>query len=136
MQILNSDSRDRSQVDRKTATDVKVRTLKALASQHHVPVLTISSVGRNGYGKRLDTSMFKESGDIEFTGGVLLGYNWSGVTDSASPNAADKEEDVCKERGYRWISIDLLKSRNSERGIDVKLKYYPAFNYFEYDQQK
>jgi hypothetical protein len=28
------------------------------------------------------------------------------------------------------MNFDILKFRNSQRNNDVKLKYYPAYNYF------
>lgn len=136
LQILSPDKNDRSQVDRKTATDVKVRTLKALASHHQTPVIAISSVGRNSYGKKLDNSSFKESGDVEFTGGVLFAYNWTGVTDNNDASMVKTEKRISKERGYRKIALDLLKFRNGERDSAVNLRYFPAYSYFDFDNGK
>ena len=77
LQILSADSSDSSQNDRKTKTDVAVTTLKRLASQIGMPVFTVSSVGRDKYNQKATTAAFKESGDTEYTGGVLIG--WGGM---------------------------------------------------------
>lgn len=133
LQIIRADPEDRSQSDRKTKTDVAVTTLKSLASQIGMPVVTISSISRSNYNGRISSAAFKESGDTEYTGGVLIGWNWSGVTDQDKEEERDKEKTACKERGFRKMSLEVLKYRNSERDSSVHLKYYPAYNYFEED---
>lgn len=133
LQIIKADSEDRTQSDRKTKTDVSVTTLKTLASQIGMPVVTISSISRSNYQGKIGTAAFKESGDTEYTGGVLIGWNWSGVTDQKDDQKVDEEKKACKERGYRKMVLDVLKYRNSERDSSVHLKYYPAYNFFEED---
>ena len=130
LQLIKADPNDRSQADRKGKTDACVTTLKALASQVGMPVLTISSISRNNYGGRIGTAAFKESGDTEYTGGILLGWNWDGVTNQQSAEAIEKEKERCRERGYRDVMLEILKYRNAERDNAVWLKYYPAYNYF------
>ena len=73
-------------------------------------------------------------GDTEYTGGVLIGWNWSGVTDQKDKSKQNEEKVLCKKRGYRKMELGILKYRNSERDSSVHLKYYPAFNYFEEDK--
>lgn len=133
LQIIKADPTDRAQSDRKTKTDVAVTTLKTLAAQVGMPVVVISSIGRSNYNGRISTSSFKESGDTEYTGGVLLGWNWSGVTDQDNKLLRESEKKACKERGFRQMTLDILKYRNSERDNSVHLKYYPAYNFFEED---
>lgn len=133
MQIIKADPDDRTQSDRKTKTDVVVTTLKTLASQIGMPVIALSSIGRTAYNGKISTASFKESGDTEYTGGVLIGWNWDGVTNQSQEDQRDEEKRLCKERGYRKMVLDVLKYRNSERDTSVRLKYYPAFNYFEED---
>lgn len=133
LQIIKADPEDRTQSDRKTKTDVSVTTLKTLASQIGMPVVTISSVSRGNYGGKIGTAAFKESGDTEYTGGVLIGWNWSGVTDQKDDQKVEEEKKACKERGFRRMALDVLKYRNSERDSSVRLKYYPAYNFFEED---
>ena len=131
LQLIRSDPDDRSQADRKTKTDIAVTTLKTLASQVGMPVLTISSVSREKYNGKIGTASFKESGDTEYTGGVLIGWNWLGVTDTKDSEAIEEEKEACRQRGYRRMSFEILKYRNAERDTAVNLRYYPAYNYFE-----
>lgn len=130
LQNIKADPSDRSQQDRKTKTDVCVNTLKTLSSQVGVPVITISSVSRSNYHGRIGTSCFKESGDTEYTAGILLGWNWLGITDSSYEDDIIKEKRQCAERGYRRMELDILKYRNAQRDQSVYLYYYPAYNYF------
>jgi replicative DNA helicase len=133
LQIIKADPDDRTQSDRKTKTDVVVTTLKVLASQIGMPVVTISSIGRASYNGSISSASFKESGDTEYTGGVLIGWNWNGVTNQTDEEKREEEKKTCKKRGYRKMILDILKYRNSERDSSVRLKYYPAYNYFEED---
>ncbi len=129
LQLLKADGDDRSQTDRKTKMDVSVATLKTLASHVGMPVLTISSVSRQKYGDKVSTSSFKESGDTEYTGGVLIGWNWVGVTDTADTERIRDEKELCIHRGYRLMSFEVLKFRNAARDNAVSLVYFPAYNY-------
>lgn len=130
LQIIKADPDDRAQSDRKTKTDIAVTTLKSLASQIGMPVLTVSSISRTNYNDKISTASFKESGDTEYTGGVLIGWNWYGVTDVSDKDKVDTEKKACAERGYRKMVFDVLKYRNSQRDQGVKLVYFPAYNYF------
>ena len=131
LQIVKADPEDRAQSDRKTKTDVTVTTLKTLASQIGMPVVTISSISRGVYSSKVGTAAFKESGDTEYTGGVLIGWNWHHVTDAGKDDDPEMEKQKCKERGWRKMILDVLKYRNSERDQRVCIRYYPAYNYFE-----
>jgi len=130
LQLIKADPDDRSQTDRKTKMDVCVTTLKALASQVGMPVFTISSVGRASYGKDVGLSSNKESGDTEYTGGVMIGWNWDGVSNAANEEAANQEKELCKQRGYRKMKLEILKFRNAARDNSINLTYYPAYSYF------
>ena len=131
MQLTKGDPDDRSQSDRKGKIDAIVTTLKVLASQVGMPVLTMSSVARTSYGSKIGTDSFKESGDTEYTGGVLFGWNWVGVTDAKKVEDQDKEKARCEKRGFRIIMLDIMKYRNGARNMAIYYKYYPAYNYFK-----
>ena len=133
MQIIKADPEDRTQSDRKTKTDVVVTTLKTLASQIGMPVITVSSIGRTSYNGKISAASFKESGDTEYTGGVLIGWNWDGGTKASDDEAREEEKEICKKRGYRKMVLDVLKYRNAERDGTLRLKYFPAYSYFEED---
>lgn len=130
LQILRPDKNDSSQNDRKNKLDIAVTTLKALASQVGMPVVTVSSVSRANYGGRISTASFKESGDVEYTGGVLIGWNWKGVTDQADREEQDKVKANCAKAGFREMSLQVLKFRNAARDTTLDLIYYPAYNVF------
>lgn len=63
---------DSNNSNRKTSTDNMMSTFKNLSLDMEVPVICISSIGREGYGKRIALDSFKESGNIEFGAGVCL----------------------------------------------------------------
>lgn len=130
LQIIKADPDDRTQSDRKTKTDVVVTTLKVLASQIGMPVVTISSIGRTSYNGSISSASFKESGDTEYTGGVLIGWNWDGVTNESDEDKRTQEKELCKNRGYRNMKLEVLKYRNAARDSSVMMRYYPAYSYF------
>ena len=130
LQLLKADPDDRSQTDRKTKVDISVTTLKTLASQICMPVFVVSSIGRTSYNGRISSAAFKESGDTEYTGGVLIGWNWTGVTDQSDDDEKTFEKVKCYNQGYRRMSFEVLKYRNSVRDNCVDLIYFPAYSYF------
>lgn len=117
-------------VDRKREMDNIVGVLKNISMQLEIPVVCISSIGRNSYGKRVSSGSFKESGDIEYGGGVCLGFNWCGGTVKADENDKMLLKQLARE-GCRLMELDFLKSRNGENGTRARFKYHPAFNCFE-----
>lgn len=130
LQIIKADPDDRSQSDRKTKIDVSVTTLKTLASQVGMPVFTVSSVRRENYNKKVSSDSFKESGDTEYTSGVVIGWNWKGVTNEKDEDAREAMKQKCKKRGYRIMNLEVLKYRNSQRDSGFDLIYYPAYSHF------
>ena len=130
LQILKADPQDRSQLDRKTKTDMCVITLKTLAAQFGMPVFTASSINRGSYRGRITPQAFKESGDIEFTSGILIGWNWLGVTTESDEDKQKIELQASSARGYRKMELELLKFRNGKKNNSVKIIYYPAYNAF------
>ncbi len=128
LQLCRADTDDRSQIDRKNKIDEAVKTLKVLASQVGMPVITASSVSRCKYGEKISTSSFKESGDTEYTGGILIGWNWLGVTDEKNDERANEERKQCKNQGFRRMSFEVLKNRNAQRDTSAELIYFAAYN--------
>ena len=95
-----------------------------------MPVVTVSSIGRTSYSGRIRLASMKESGDTEYTAGVVLGWNWEGVTTTNDEDERDEEKKACRTRGYRKMSLEVLKYRNSERDNSISITYYPAYSYF------
>ena len=123
--------------DRKTKTDKNISDLKDLCTQEKIPVFTISSIGRSGYRQGADLGNAKESGDIEYTTGVAIGWDWDGVTNYNSLDK-DRQKRTVKEQKRldrevyhnRLMRMSLLKYRNSERDTQDGIIYYPQYNYF------
>ena len=134
LQLLCADKNDPSQRDIRIITNEAIRILKNL-SQKGMPVFALSSVARSEYGSKVSMSSSKESGACEYTSGVAIGFNWKGVTTTRDEIAKANEIEECNKRGYRIVTFDILKQRNSERFIETELRYYPAYNKFvdEYD---
>lgn len=113
----------------KQSTDAATRILKGLSST--MPVITASSYSRKNYGGGSSTESYKESGNIEYTGGILIGWDWNGFTDVKNRQERKETERLCNERGYREMIFSVLKNRNGKRGAHANLLYYPEFDYFE-----
>ena len=113
----------------KQSTDAAIRLLKGLSST--MPVIAASSYSRKNYGGGSSTESYKESGNIEYTGGILIGWDWNGFTDVKSRQERKETEQLCNERGYREMTFSVLKNRNGKRGAHANLLYYPEFDYFE-----
>jgi replicative DNA helicase len=141
LQMLAADPSDRGQVtSSKLKIDAAVRILKQLSIDLSIPVFTISSLNRQGYGSRVTSKSFKESGDLEYTGGVMLGLNLEAMTKSYdSPDEAAKaikEANKSKPEQIlepRKMILEVLKFRSGAKDKDINLLYYPAFNYYEID---
>lgn len=129
LQILEGED-----TDRKTKTDKNILDLKELCTQQKIPVFVISSIGRSGYRQGADLGSAKESGDLEYTAGIALGWDWVGVTDAVkhgmNKEEIEKRKANDREIGNRLMNMTLLKNRNSERDTQDPLVYYPQYNYF------
>ena len=57
---------------------------------------------------------------------------WSTVGENIKPYKEDEALlSQYKREGCRLIELDVLKSRNGEKGTSARFKYNPAYNYFE-----
>ena len=130
LQRLRADPNDRSQRDAMSITSAAVQVLGNLASQRHNTVIAISSISNSQKGQPVTDAAGKYSGDIRYTGGILLGWNWRGYSDVSNEDEREKTAQTCKERGYREMYLKVLKQRSGERDYKQTLFYYPAYNYF------
>lgn len=133
LQLLRADPDDKTQRDQMSVMSAAVIALKSLASQQGATVFLISSMANDKKGRGVTDVSFKYSGDIGYTGGVLLGWNWKGVTDESKEEERLKVIDQAKSQGFRKMSLEVLKHRNGERNNKLHLRYYPAYNYIEED---
>ena len=131
LQLIASNEADEYKSDRKTKIDKAVMCFKKISSEFKMPVFVLSSISRSNYGNKIGTSSFKESGDIEYTAGVIIGWNWEGVTNAESEGKMNEEKMKCLERGYRRMTFEILKSRNAQRDISLTFRYYPGYSYFK-----
>lgn len=130
LQRLIGDPEDRAQRDAMSVTSAAVRVLGNLASQKHNTVIAISSISNAQKGQRVTDAAGKYSGDIGYTGGILLGWNWHGYTDTNKEEDKQETAKQCKERGYREMILEILKQRSGERDNKLTMFYYPQYNYF------
>lgn len=129
LQLLEADQSDRVQRDTMTVISKACRVLKSLASQEGAIVFAISSIANDKKSKSIDNNSFKGTGDIGYTSGVALGWNWKGVTDEKDADTARERAQEDKRNGYRQMELVLTKNRNGERDHSIDLRYYPAYNY-------
>lgn len=114
----------------KQNTDKSVIELKRLSRDLKLSVIAISSLNRESYKVKSEhrgavtLDSFKESGAIEFSSDVLLGWQFQG---------AGGELDFEKEyqKNPREMQIVVLKNRQGERGCKINYNYLPMFNYCE-----
>jgi len=131
LQLLKADPEDRSQRDAMSIISAAVFTLKSLASQYGATIYAISSMSNAQKGSKVGDSSFKYSGDIGYTGGVLLGWNWQGVTDTSKEEDKEKAIQESKDHGYRTMILEVIKNRSGERDKKVTMFYYPQYNYIK-----
>lgn len=137
-QILQAPECRHSMTD-KQVTDRNVVELKRMSRDYNTPVISVSSFNRESYNNPVSETSFKESGAIEYTSDVLIGLQYEGWDhrngEKESERLArlrplrEKNKLIAKERGMQEIQLKVLKNRNGYKD-DVKLGFYPAFNYF------
>lgn len=111
--------------DAKASMDYTVVELKRLSRDLHIPILTVSSFNRSGYGGKATTTDFKESGAIEYTADVLIGLWYNGA------DKREFDENEARSKNPREIEATIIKNRNGVAGKTIHFDYYPMFNYFE-----
>jgi len=117
----------------KQAVDYNVMALKQISRDCHIPVIGISSLNRASYSTRNNNGngsssgnnnsgsnskvaleSFKESGAIEYSSDILIGFNRT---------FDDKN-------GKSEMELDILKNRNGKKDVFTELEYYYMYNCF------
>ena len=129
LQLITADPADRTQRDKMIVVSAATMAFKAFASQYGAAVFLLSSMANDKTGKNISETSFKYSGDIAFTGGVLLAWTWEGVTNTSDEERRSYVIEESKRLGYREMTINVLKHRNGAKQGKARLIYYPAFNY-------
>lgn len=103
-------------------TDAVISDLKALARDHKLIIIAISSISRINYNSELTMSSPKESGGIEYAADVLMGLQYRGVGDNEfSLNAASR-------KNIRDMQLVILKHRFSHIGRTVDMRYNTKYD--------
>lgn len=105
----------------KQKIDYSVAKLKEISSKH--PVICLSSFNRPSYNTEHDTSSFKASGEIEYTGSILFSYEDLGEVSKYSTDI------YCEEA--RYIALRMMKFRNGQKGQKLYYKFHYKHNYYE-----
>ena len=127
----------------KRAVDNNIGALRRLARDFKTPVFLISSLNRESYwaGVRLDSA--KESGGIEYSADVFLGFqpfNLMGKIQSVKEQRKCSREtaarivfDEYKESEVCFATLTIAKNRNGKtlKADKIKLKNYAEFARFE-----
>ncbi len=119
--------------DDKKNIDFNITELKRISREYDIPVIVISSIGRQYYKKQIDFEAFKSSGNIEFTADVVIGLQYSFMADIG--NKSDSEVQLmyqeAKSQYPRQVQTVILKNRNGSIGEYTDFIYEPKYNYFK-----
>lgn len=108
----------------KQAVDITTVRLKKISRDYKTPVIAVSSFNRANYSTKASLESFKESGSIEYTSNITLGFQLKGV----GQKGFDVNE--AKKKNPREIEIVVLKNRDGKTGDKLYYNYYPQFNVF------
>ena len=117
--------------DRRSTIDEAITILKQLSVIHDIPIFVLSSISRGSYGGSIQTSSYKESGCLEYTGGILIGWSPFAESMKKGPKAGDSDSLYqSTDPEVRIMKFDIIKNRNGVITDNAHLFYYPAYNYF------
>lgn len=119
-------------------TNKAVKALKQMAISYGVPVIAISSLNRENYGKPLNFAAFKESGDIEYSAEVLLGLQFHAVHELEQERQGNKQPEFLslariaaeKQMPIRDVEISILKQRGGMPAGYCRFDYDAKHNHF------
>lgn len=119
--------------DDKKNIDFNITELKRISREYDIPVIVISSIGRQYYKKQIDFEAFKSSGNIEFTADVVIGLQYSFMADigNKSDNEIVEKYKEAKSQYPREVQTVILKNRNGSIGEYTDFIYEPKYNYFK-----
>ena len=119
--------------DDKKNIDFNITELKRISREYDIPVIVISSIGRQYYKKSIDFEAFKSSGNIEFTADVVIGLQYSFMADIGNKSDSQIQEmyQEAKSQYPREVQTVILKNRNGSIGECTDFIYEPKYNYFK-----
>lgn len=119
--------------DDKKNIDFNITELKRISREYDIPVIVISSIGRQYYKKPIDFEAFKSSGNIEFTADVVIGLQYSFMADIGNKPDTEIQSmyQEAKAQYPREVQTVILKNRNGSIGEYTDFIYEPKYNYFK-----
>lgn len=119
--------------DDKKNIDFNITELKRISREFDIPVIVISSIGRQYYKKPIDFEAFKSSGNIEFTADVVIGLQYSFMADIGNKPDTEIQSmyQEAKAQYPREVQTVILKNRNGSIGEYTDFIYEPKYNYFK-----
>lgn len=137
LQIIAPENPLKNETDKQRVDNI-VFELKELSRELHIPVVAISSFNRESYFQPVSMTSFKESGAVEYSSDILIGFEPFGWN-TRSKNRAEIIEKIKEENEKRTtdenkqpvgVHMNVLKNRNG-RKFHAYFLYNYAYNNFE-----
>lgn len=137
LQIIAPDNPLKNETDKQRVDNI-VFELKELSRELHIPVIAISSFNRESYFQPVSMTSFKESGAVEYSSDILIGFEPFGWN-TRSKNRSEIIEKIKEENERRTtdenkqpvgVHMNVLKNRNG-RKFHAYFLYNYAYNNFE-----
>lgn len=119
----------------KQQIDYDIDVFTAMRRELKTPVIGISAFNRGSYRTSADTSSFKESGNIEYSGDTVITLELDTTKNSKGEVSADSFIEAMR-KNPREIKLTFQKNRGNQVGTPLYFLYNPKFNYFEEDWTK
>ena len=103
-----------------------ISEMKRISRAYNIPIICISSQARNTYEKGFSMGNTKESGNIEYTAGVVWGLQFTEIEKGTS--GADLRK--LKTETPRKMTLTCDKDRGNIAFYQVHFDYYSAYDYF------
>lgn len=114
----------------KQQIDYDIDVFTAMRRDLKVPVIGISAFNRVSYKTSADTSSFKESGNIEYSGDTVITMELDIAKNSKGEVSTDNFIEAMR-KNPREIKLTFQKNRGNQVGTPLYFLYNPKFNFFE-----
>lgn len=112
----------------RAALDGFVRGLRSILRKYECSIFLVSSLSRASYLAPVRLDSFKETGDIEYAGDVVLGLNLQCVAGEAFARKDIAERAAIAEKARaanpRLLQLTALKNRSGDVGWSVSLQFH------------
>ena len=114
------------------AVDANMSDLKRASRDLNVPIILISSINRSSYTDAVRFESLKESGGIESTADVVLGFQLEAARTSTKKEEQRRNAiDAAKAAEVRKIEITIPKNRFGSINQSCHFDYYPEHDLFQ-----